>query len=256
MYRLGYRGDMVGYKWEGDENTPLFDFNEENAFQSSFGLMSLIKSLNDSNKQVYVAAHSLGNLVVLDALRRLALTYPGKSFVKNLVHIEAAVWETIYANNPADLIQREIHQRAEWTSWASEAHSTVSGTIVNSFNPNDGALYAMLANDTVSLTKIQYEGPTLFSPYFTYNSWALAQNGFRTPNKLSYNIPRNPNELAQINVFPLGMVELTEGAFSNRISFNANAVFGWDATSHSNYRDRPLQRIWLWYLTVLNGFTE
>lgn len=253
LYLNGYRGDLVGYKWAGDEDDGLsvvtgFDLNVQNAFQSSKGLMNLIQELKADGKTIDIAAHSLGNLVVLDALRRLALAAPSVTFVRHVIHIEAAVWNGLYLGRPLpdgdDYFYRQADQCATWDHWAADVPFQVSGTIVNSYNAWDFALVAMTGNDAVK-PRIRFPG----LPFLFFADWAVTQP-YRTPLRLAFQIPGNPS-LYHPSTWrsPMGTEPIPQDHFTQK-NFDTQD-YDWDYTSHSDHHDLPLHRMWLWYRDVL-----
>ena len=256
LYRNGFRNDMVGLTWHGDQGDPIFDPNVENAFESSKGLMNLIKSLKTAGKTVHVSAHSLGNLVMMDSLRRLALANPTTEYVKNVIHVEAAVWDVLYDTRPAgangDFSDREADQRAEWTHWCADVPNAIAGRVVNSYNALDAALLAMAANDLAMPTRERWPGPPPLSVYLTYKSWALARPTFRTPNRLAYYIPANPNPV--VLSAPMGTGAIPQTWFANHSSYNASSsLFGWRPAAHSDYRKKAIHEVYLWYRIVVRN---
>jgi len=250
LYRLGFRENMVGYKWDGDQfNYPVvptaFDPNVENAFESSRGLMNLVHTLNSSGKTVNIAAHSLGNLVALDALRRMALKNSNHYKINNLIHIEAAVWDSVYNLRPAYKEEnqlREIEQRSKWDHWCADVPGAVtSGVIINSYNKWDLSLIAMIANDILMPRHRWDEDRSRRDDTYpsTYKEWALLES-FRTPNRLSYDIPRNPGD--GTSAVPFGTIPLV----CAKKKFNASTL-EWDDTAHSDFVIKPIYKMKKWY---------
>ncbi len=254
LYLSGYRGDMVAFKWHGNENVsvpPFFGFDEnvENAFQSSISLMNVIQSLYLQGKTVNIAAHSLGNLPLVDALRRYKLTQPGTQFIRNIIHVEAAIWSRVYDERPApsgtNYITREVEQKATWSHWAADVPGAIYGRIVNSYNPNDAALYLQLLNDDADGTRSRWDPLALIG----YETWALAE-AFRTPERLAYEIPRYQT-VAYPHIYTLGSVKFHRPDVANVVNYNNRADFGWNNTAHSDFRERYFQEVWPWWRTVM-----
>lgn len=251
LYRLGYRDNFVGFTWHGDQGgstaASLFDANVENAFESSRGLLTYIDVMN-ADHEVSIMAHSLGNLVVVDALRRLALIYPNASQIERLIHIEPAVWESVYFPRPADLDEREVQQRASWRHWCADVQSIVRSEIVNSFNVDDVALDAMIINDDLNPIGGNRHRYTSVSSFSSYDDWALSMP-FRDPNRLAYNIPRDSDSTNFQNTLPMGQIPMIMFGITD---IDAGS-YGWDFLSHSDFKDKPLQEIWRWYEIIGYG---
>jgi len=128
-------------------------------------------------------------------------------------------------------------------------HSWVVNYTVNSYNPNDSALNAMVFNDNlwhyVWLPDAQYQ---------TYTSWALSRP-FRYPNRLAYYISRNPDGTSSSTIKPLGQLLYTHGNIPNLVNFPASEN-GWDSDAHSNLHDKPLQDIHVWYKNAVLPYIE
>ena len=264
LYLNEYRGEFITFKWEGDEVAGpdpraalYFDFDVENAFESSKGLMNLIQELKAGGKTIDIAAHSLGNLVVLDALRRLALSHPGTAFVRNIIHIEAAVWNGHYLGRPlpdgGDYTALEAEQRATWDHWSADVPGHVTGTIVNSYNGLDGALVAMYGNDQLAF---RIRGPQPPWEEHQFDEWATITQDYRTPDRLAFDIPGDPhtNDVS-FTRYPMGTgpIPQTQANFPQQ-NFDAG-TYNWGLISHSGYREEPLHRMWRWYRDVMIEYT-
>jgi hypothetical protein len=125
VFWIGFRGNYVGLTWDGDTHfhllkgeIPYVEFNVSirNAIHSSFSSMRFMETVTgwagDPNN-VNVMAHSLGNLVMWDAVRTYgryvdlggadAEGRKAKGLVRNIISNESAVWEeTFESENPLD----------------------------------------------------------------------------------------------------------------------------------------------------------
>ena len=124
----------------------------------------------------------------------------------------------------------------------------MTGLIINSYNAQDGALTAMVVNDTIGINILFRERwPTL--PYLFFESWALDQD-FRTPYRLAFNIPRDPDQIdperwrSPMGAGPIPQDHFTQKNFSGPVYF-------WDTFSHSGYRTDPLHKMGRWYREVM-----
>jgi len=257
LYRLenGFRGDMIAFKWDGDQYTtpiPLFDPNVENAFESSKALKELIKAQYAQGKTINIAAHSLGNLVVLDAIRRLYLENPKIKYVNNIVHIEAAVWNSVYNQRPTNLTTREEEQRTSWNHWCADIPNAISGTIVNSHNTDDDALGAMVFNENIIGRDRYNRGDIMVTNQWpTFNSWAMSRP-FRNPNNLAYDKSRAPDSAATVYPIPIGDGAISvPGVINYRVT-----LFGWDEDSHSDFRTEHLDVVYKWYKTCVLDYVK
>ncbi len=103
MYWTGFNGDMIGIVWQGDEDGPWLEevnewyFNMENALQTAPQLASFINLLTlhpqFRGRPIHILAHSLGNMVVSQALKE-PLIQPGQ--IQNYFLMQAAVAKNCY----------------------------------------------------------------------------------------------------------------------------------------------------------------
>jgi hypothetical protein len=183
LWWSGYRGNLIGFTWHGDEFDPLrhscpeplslicasrFFPNMQNAFQTSprlreFLIQTIQGTWGASADNVYLLAHSLGNLVALDSLRLHSVENDGEKIplVRNMVSIEAAVWSETFRpqasfefDSVLDLEYTEDDlKRNSWSFWFRQVDSPVSDAVqnfVNSYVFSDEALVGMRINDTLS----------------------------------------------------------------------------------------------------------
>jgi hypothetical protein len=96
LFWTGWRGNTVFYTWKGDvPNFMMFGFSNQNALRSSQPFRDFILDQVRGEwfvdpENISVVAHSLGNLVVWDALRVHAAESSGSLF-GSLVSVEAAI---------------------------------------------------------------------------------------------------------------------------------------------------------------------
>lgn len=192
MWWVGFRGNFVALSWHGDEWDPFnhaCDYlpedysivcvaryypNMENALQTSprlrqFLVESVLGDWGAEPENVNLIAHSLGNLVTLDALR-LHSILRGDMLINNVVAVEAAVWqETLWDQGPiivnANLMYSEDElMRGSWAFWFNQNENPISdsfGHMYNSFARHDEALVAMKINDYLPILGTLCTYPTL-----------------------------------------------------------------------------------------------
>jgi len=155
LYWQGYQGRFGLFRWptgfdfsgiisvalDGDN----YDLSESNAWESSIGLENRLSALNIQYPgNVYVAAHSMGNIVTGEALRlagtTLVNTYAAmQGAVPSHCYDQTATFRTI----PLLLDDGDPDYYANyWTSGASCYFTNVVGAAryINFFNTNDWAL--------------------------------------------------------------------------------------------------------------------
>jgi hypothetical protein len=134
MYWTGYRGTYVGLTWNGDYNpiswslleqpdierlvcSLYFDEDVFHAFQTSVAICSFIKNELATDNNINIAAHSLGNLLMWEALRLLSCDNDFTRRVNSVTSIEGAVWSEsfrdpipLYYDNEADISNNIIYK--------------------------------------------------------------------------------------------------------------------------------------------------
>jgi hypothetical protein len=305
----GYRGTYVGFTWEGDEYDPFghtceglpewmsgacaaaFFPNMANAFQTSPRFKELIEDQiiggwGANPENINVVAHSLGNLVVMDALRLFSVEHPTTNedeiLFNSLLAVEAAVWEEAFwsyesVDYRADLsVGIDQLLSASWAFWFNQPTHPLSFScrrVINSFAAHDKALKAMRINDYYP-----YIGRRCLSPAGPCpREERLSSRGMGSQNRLpifdgfqvaedgnmadlSYEIPamlskssggyllRGHEDLTK----PIGM-----GSINHVIIKNVNSVvFDWDETEHSDFLRERIQRIWPWFDRVFSNDYE
>src|SRR5690606_31490822 len=107
LYWQGFRGNFVGFSWHGDEGWPTnFDDPVRNALQTSPSLWMFLRNVATQPKElggwglkaedIDLAAHSLGNLVMSDAIRLNGEIAPNGILSNNATSIEAAIWSEAF----------------------------------------------------------------------------------------------------------------------------------------------------------------
>lgn len=206
FYWTGYRGNLIALTWEGDEfmigPVPSLTFgkNIENALQTSPSLADYLINMKLAypKQRINVIAHSLGNLVIMDALRLLD-TRTRKKLVNNVLHVEPAVWrETLdpksgFVDNGYQYTIDQ-QQKVSWRHWLSRYNKTVSGNTVNAYNPGDRVLtFVMRSWQTITADS----GINIWEPARSEN---LTE--FRTPYLLWHDIPGWPNKMDTHPILP------------------------------------------------------
>jgi hypothetical protein len=164
LYWQGYKGRFGEFRWptdydfggigSGAKNTPLndpqnFDRSESNAWASATGLLNKLNDLNAVYPgHIYLMAHSMGNVVVGEALR-----LAGNNQVANTyIAMQGAIASHAYdPNTPTRSlgIQDSATPNRYANYWTNGApcyfnNSAGAGTYLNFYNTNDYALSALL----------------------------------------------------------------------------------------------------------------
>jgi len=168
LFWIGFRGQFVGITWRGNVGVPPFQFifydsSTRNAFQTAPGfrdfLSGEVKSWAGGDEQkIDVLAHSMGNLVVWEALRYNQAKEGGAApaLFRNMINVQSAMWpetfhpatDWVYNNepNPANNITYTVEEQKQhsWRFWFNQpehpAASSLAGKVVNSHFEFDRAL--------------------------------------------------------------------------------------------------------------------
>ena len=149
LYWQGYQGRFGEFRWPTTQQRVLnlfsaFNLSESNAWASATGLLNLLTSLNaEYPGQVYLTAHSHGNVVAGEALRLAG----NNQLVNTYIAMQGAVDSHTYdPTTPTRLVTFSTPDRygQYYTNGASGYFngSAGAGTYVNFFNTNDWALSA------------------------------------------------------------------------------------------------------------------
>jgi len=309
LWWSGYRGNFVALTWKGNETIALdhvcsgsppgiikelciskFFPNMENAMKTSPRLKQFIhdKIIGDwgaEPQNVHMIAHSLGNLVALDALRLHAVEHDNR-LIQHLVSVEAAVWEETFWDQSPKTYASDISfsegdlMRGSWAFWFNQDAHPISeslGQMFNSFAPKDRVLTLMRFNDALPVlgTQCAYplvpgSGPTAIGPcprverrsgrgtgsYYRVPvedevRVGFSDNrpdlGYEIPAMLNPDFPYGDHTYVLRNVSkPLGMVKISENSSENILSLDAT-LFGWRQYQHSWFLEGPLPEISQWY---------
>lgn len=214
--------------------------------------------------KVSIAAHSLGNLVMWDALR-LHKAHGGSQLVQNAVSIQGALLEESFwpqanvayttTTDPGHVITYTVDQlkRHSWTFWFQQTGQKATDSSRKFINSRTGADFAL------KMMKLWHAASTR-SKYNRDNSTA-----YRTPEENSL-----PEIVALMKIFqrrPRILLEppdsyrdtLTDpiGITDTPVSDNCNATsWGWRNDEHSDMKTLPLYDIHRWFSGVFKSETE
>jgi pimeloyl-ACP methyl ester carboxylesterase len=158
LYWQGYQGRFASLRWptrsaDTDTNNiftipaDLLTFNrsEHIAFESGTGAAAYLNNLRSryTNYTISVAAHSMGNIVMMEALKELAAS--NEAPIDNYVMMQAAVaaqcYDTTISNLPSMLdAEADIPTPNSYANYAVGITNAVRHDIINFYNTNDFAL--------------------------------------------------------------------------------------------------------------------
>ena len=211
LYWQGYQGRFGAFNWPTAQNPVQFGSSESQAWQSAQGLLNKLNDLNAIYPgHVYLAAHSLGNVVAGEALRLAGST----QVVNTYVAMQGAVSSHAYDPTTTPYTLTEDWGAPDcyahyWTSGAPcYFNSSVgAGTYVNFYNTNDWALNKawLLFQNSKPVLDLNY---SFTPPDFYY------KNSGSTELFFPGNTYELFDEIIQSRSYALGMQPNVGGVFS------------------------------------------
>jgi alpha/beta hydrolase family protein DUF900 len=274
-YWQGFRGNFITVAWQGDEGTLVdFDDNICNAFQTSPSFMYFIKNklhgvFQATADDIALMAHSMGNLVAWDALRLYQRTY-NDTAVMDILSIEAAVWLETFSSQaklsyvaPDDPIDYEVDdlKKHSWAFWFNQnisgvsksARKSLTGKYYHSYNQLDLILKAMKIHDYLLHKRYYVDDFGLEHVIRShYKRVPFTSSTYRQPPYLTY-VPalikkgERKDSYSHDSLTPAGTV--SNSGYAD-IPVNASTE-GWDSTSHSDCKEKPLYKVSSWYTKTI-----
>jgi hypothetical protein len=145
LYWQGYKGHFGEFRWPTATGDLTFDASESNAWASATGLLNKLDDLNaEYPGNVYLMAHSLGNVVAGEALKQAGSTQA----VNTYIAMQAAIASHTYdANAPTRSLgifdDNTPNRYAQYPTNGGACYFNGiagAGIFVNFFNPVDYAL--------------------------------------------------------------------------------------------------------------------
>lgn len=284
LYWLGYRDNYVGVTWLGDDgwDSPKniikalrFDTDVRWALHSSRSILALIRDRmmlewGVPADNIYIVAHSLGNLLMWDTLRLNQHLYPRSLLVNRAVSVEAAVWpETFWPqtavlyngahDDPIEECSCNSYSPGElmkhsWTFWFRQegAEAVASAReIHHSYNPGDAALYSMRLNDHIWRCAYLARNRHYWRSHVPTNGLTREPWSFCDVPTLML---RDHRHLAEAMIgYGLGDLNLPVGTQINPVATvnMESCELGWPQMSHSAFQNLPLYEVFKWYRTFL-----
>lgn len=145
LYWQGYQGRFGEFRWPTKTGFTTFDASEFNAWKSGEGLYRLITNLNATYPgRVYLTAHSMGNIVAAEALRKAGASQIVNTYIGMQAAIASHAYDPTTTNRSLGILDSFTYDRhAEyWTNGAPCYLNGVQGAshFANFFNPRDWAL--------------------------------------------------------------------------------------------------------------------
>jgi hypothetical protein len=205
LFWQGYQGRFGEFRWPTFGSFPLgefspqafdlrnFDNSESNAWASAVGLLNKLNDLNAQYPgQVYLTAHSMGNVVAGEALRLAGNNQVANTYIAMQAAVSAHAYDSSTAtrsftpNTPDDFANY-------WTTGAPYFNSSAgAGTYVNFFNTNDYALHSATFSWEFDQNTKPDNSITGY-PGYHYNVSSLHPNGYYVQFGAGTNAYRNLN---------------------------------------------------------------
>jgi pimeloyl-ACP methyl ester carboxylesterase len=260
----GYRGRFVSIRWDTLSKDDFkflstlrsyttYNSSEYRAWESAKGVSDYLTSLRQRfpNYNLNVCAHSMGNVVMAEALKlQLAA---GQHNVNNYVLMQAAVPASCYDTsftNYAPMLAAEASQHTPNTYWGypGAINGAVSGHLFDFFNVNDYAL----ATGTVAGAPVSWEANQItYKPDDPEGYTTDGTNCFVSPWNQTYRTVTESHEIMSFCARPRskavgaqsGVAGVIQGG---SIDLTANYGFYQGSDEHSAQFNWNIQR--------LNGF--
>jgi pimeloyl-ACP methyl ester carboxylesterase len=205
LYWQGYQGRFASLRWPtrsedtDPEGEDLLTFNrsEHIAFKSGTGTAAFLRDLRARfpDYTISVAAHSMGNIVMMQALKELAAT--NLAPIDNYVMMQAAVpahsYDTTVTNLPTLAAKEQTMPTPNtYAGYAGNMGSAITGRVINFFNRVDYALATGRYTNSIGIElNTSWEGnQELFKPVWPF--------GYTTDGNISevangpFNVPLRP----------------------------------------------------------------
>ncbi len=257
LYWAGYQGRFAALRWptlsgETDGWLSLLTYNRSEyiAFRSAAGVSAYFNSLRSRfpDYSINAAAHSMGNIVMMEALRLQAAS--GSNALNNYVLMEAAVPAHCYDTNaplcPGLFTEEFDHPTPNtYFGYPGAVTNALRGKIFNFFNTNDLALAAWVGNQLLQKPEgtLGYQIIPPLQPH-------LVGTLITDPREIMAFCarPRSYAMGAQPGVH--GMIVGTE------VDLNARFGFDRDAADHSGQYTRTIHQVRGFYSTFLEKLDE
>ena len=260
FYWQGFRGRFVSLRWptlsKDDFKLPLLDYatynaSELRAFKSGRGVSDYLNHLKQRfpDYPVNVCAHSMGNIVMMEALKRDLSV--GRTNVNNYVLMQAAVPAHCYDTSLPNYgvftnAEQAYHTPDTYRGYPGTISAAVKNHMVNFYNTNDYAL----AKATVGNWE---QNQTILKPNTAKGYTSDGTNGFKddvlvTENREVMSFVARPRSKA------VGAQPSVGGVIYVLSEVNLNVNFGFDNKwdEHSAQFNWNIQRLNTFYAELLS----
>lgn len=251
LYWQGYQGRFAALRWPTLTGLLTYNRSEYIAFRSAVGASAYFNSLRTRfpDYSINAAAHSMGNIVMMEALKLQAAL--GSNALNNYVLMEAAVPAHCYDTNaPLNLglyiAELENPTPNTYLGYPGAVTNALRGKMFNFFNTNDLALVAWVANQNLNK-------PTGSLGYYI------------VPDVQPYLLPStlitDPREImafcARPRSYAIGAQPGVQGMIlGDEVDLNVQFGFGTGAPDHSGQYTRSIQQVGDFYFILRHKFDE
>jgi hypothetical protein len=250
LYWQGFQGRFASLRWPTLIGLLTYNRSEYIAFRSASGASAYFNSLRSRfpDYSINAAAHSMGNIVMMEALKLQAAS--GSNALNNYVLMEAAVPAHCYDTNAAlcpGLFTEEFEHPTPNTyfGYPGAVTNALRGKMSNFFNTNDFALAAWVGNQLLQKPEgdLGYQIIPPLQPY-------LLSTLITDPREIMAFCAR-PRSYA-IGAQP-GVQGMVLGA---EVDLHVEFGFGTDASDHSGQYTRSIQQVGDFYFTLRQKLNE
>ena len=249
LYWAGYQGRFAALRWPTLTEILTYNRSEYIAFRSAAGASAYFNSLRSRypDYSINAAAHSMGNIVMMEALKLQAGS--GSNALDNYVLMEAASPAHCYDTNAPlcpGLFTEEFEHPTPNTyyGYPGAINAALRGTMVNFFNTNDFALAAWVGNQLLQ----KPEGDLGYYIAPGVQPYLFPSTLITDPREIMAFCarPRTYAVGAQPGVY--GVIGGTE------VDMHVEFGFGDTAADHSGQYTRTLQQVRGFYSRLLEKF--
>lgn len=205
LYWQGYQGRFGEFRWPTFNSFPFgefsqqafdlrnFDNSESNAWASAVGLLNKLNDLNAQYPgQVYLTAHSMGNVVAGEALRLAGNNQVANTYIAMQAAVSAHAYDKNTATRSHGFSTPDDYAYYSTTGVPYFNASVGAGTYVNFFNTNDYALHSATFSWEYDQNAKPDNSITGY-PGYHYNVSSLHPNGYYVQFGAGTNAYRNLN---------------------------------------------------------------
>lgn len=283
LWHRGYKGAFGLFSWPTEWNPgtywshvsdPInYDRSEQKAFVSARGLAGLLVHLYGQYPgQVRVIAHSMGNVVVGEALRQYVETNPSHPIVHTYIATQAAVPAHAYdATAPTIISQRRQRYPNVYAAYPvgfsfpyfGTVFAAVNNKMSNYYNEQDYALDKYTLNQEFKPVNSRLAASFGITYQYTTNAYNQRPSGFYRISSLGGGpeLLRFPEDRYEIFAFAapswskaLGEQENIRGPFTELVDLQAEFSFGSTPTGHSAQFRSTFRRRYPYWDRVLTTF--